>query len=146
MRKKIVTSKKKKSKPSAVFRYNTKMFGNQHSVYDPSSTISKAPYRWNPVRFVETYRIVESSKSVRRNNSFGILPHFRPGDEVYTIVHSGFGTKIIKDRIDEIHSFGVKTGTLKEYWLRQSRASSGIEADDIYSSYNEAKFFQFYRL
>ncbi len=87
--------------------------------------------------------LISTRKRLRLRNTYGRFPHFRPGDIVYTVVNRGvFGTEIIKDTVEEVFSFGPKA--LKNYWLKYSRASTGIDADDIYTSYNQAKFFMHY--
>ena len=142
MKKRKAPPKKKHISHVAVFNYR---YHQQHEMYEPTSPYAKSSHRWHRCINVETHRVVDTCKSLVLRNTYRGLPYFRPGDTVYTIVHNGpFGTKILKDRVDSTYSFGVMSGALKEYWLRHSRASSGLEATDVFKTYHEAKFFQFY--
>ena len=112
---------------TATARCDYGMYQIKHGI---NSTIQRRP-------------LISTRKRLVLRDTYGRLPHFRPGDTVYTVVNRGvFGTEIIKDTVEEVFSFGPKS--LKNYWLKYSRASTGIDADDIYTNYNQAKFFMYY--
>lgn len=138
-----INKAKKRIAPRAVYRYGK----GQVELSNPYMTYENKSYRWQGKgrrHAFQSERVVETSNYLKLRNTYRSLQYFNPGDTVYVVVYNGFGTKIIKDRIYSVFSFGDRTGYLTEYWLEKSGANTGIEADNIYTSYNQAKFFQHY--
>jgi hypothetical protein len=78
-------------------------------------------------------------------SSYDYFPHHFPGDTVYVVEIYKNGTrKIVKDVVEEVMCYGHGKGVLKDYWLRDHGVGHGIEAGDIYKSYNEAQAALFY--
>ena len=78
-------------------------------------------------------------------DSYAYFPHHHPGDTVYVIeIHKNGVRKIVKDMVEEVMCYGHGKGVLKDYWLRDHGVGHGIEAGDIYKTYNEARAALFY--
>jgi predicted transcriptional regulator len=130
----------KKSKKEVVVYYGHE----QHAYMIPTSSRRRFFEVRNTSRYNNSrFQVIETVKKLKLRNTYRITPYFRPGDTVYVVVADGFGTTIIKDTIEEVFSFGVKK-CLKNYWLKLSGSSTGIDADNVYTSYNQAKFFLHY--
>lgn len=124
-KKEVGLAPKRARKPSINFYFHKRKYANSFRDY-----------------IVDSYKLVYSHIRTRKNRI-----SFLPGQKVFVIVSAPNGNrKIVADYIDYVHCFGfLQKGYSIYYYLKNTdHSGGGINADSIFASYNEAKFFLYY--
>ena len=111
-------------------------------------------YYWNLIRNKNNFRVGRFTEGTllescsyrdKFKNSYRYYPEFWPGQEIFIIVSEGRrGAKIVKDVIEETMCYGRGKGYRKDYWLKRHGNGHGVDANDIFKTYNEARAALFY--
>lgn len=100
---------------------------------------------FNVVKNKDGWLSERGSYRSRFKNSYQYYPHFLPGQKVFILLcNNGYGVKIAEDVIEEVMCFGRGGKYRKDYWLKHHGNGHGIDAEDIFATYNEAKAAMFW--